>query len=636
MKRSDRLYKEIISTQVITEDVFQDRFELPAGEFEEISSGDLGELWSANPMIYASLKVAPSLERAREMLFSYLNEQERCAFDIDNDLHPLEKTNVRDCIRTFKSIIGPINEKRTKCSALKYLYDLSKKNGNTEPKDVSRGFILEFLHLFKGVAGLSGIYSETGICKKEVPAFIKMDGRTAAKLRSDQLDGEHEVIEKYIKKYPTGLDPDVIRQREINRKRIMKYFDASDGDWKNYLWHFKNVIRSAEVLKNLIEITEEEEEAINLACKNRIPFGITPYYVSLMDREASRERDHSVRAQVIPPLNYVETLSKNRENRAEAFDFMGEYDTSPLKLITRRYPQVAIFKPYNSCPQICVYCQRNWEIEDVLFPGAMATKGSIDRALEWFKNHTAIQDVLITGGDPCVMSDRKLKYILDRLAEFSHVKRIRIGTRVPVTLPFRITEEHANLLSSYHEFGRREVVIVTHFQHVWEITPESIKAIRRIKERGIGVYNQAVYTFENSRKFELVALRKLLRLAGVDPYYTFNAKGKEETKDYCVPIARLLQERKEEARLIPGIGRTDEPVFNVPRLGKNHLRAWQDHRVVMILSDGRRVYEFHPWEKKIIPIPPYNHTDVAIWDYLKMLKRRGEDIHEYRTIWYYY
>ena len=86
MKKSERLYKEIISTEVITEDVFQDRFQLPAGEFEEISSGDLGELWSANPIIYALLKMSPTLERARESLYTYLNEQERWAFDLDNDL----------------------------------------------------------------------------------------------------------------------------------------------------------------------------------------------------------------------------------------------------------------------------------------------------------------------------------------------------------------------------------------------------------------------------------------------------------------------------------------------------------------------------------------------------------------------
>ena len=106
---------------------------------------------------------------------------------------------------------------------------------------------------------------------------------------------------------------------------------------------------------------------------------------------------------------------------------------------------------------------------------------------------------------------------------------------------------------------------------------------------------------------------------------------------YIFRIARILQERKEEARLLPGLDRTDEPVFNVPKLGKNHLRAWQDHRLVMIKpEDGSRVYEFHPWEKNIAPMPPYNYTDVPIYDYLEELAARGENLRDYHTIWYYY
>ncbi|MHC4601629.1 MAG: KamA family radical SAM protein, partial [Planctomycetota bacterium] len=178
--------------------------------------------------------------------------------------------------------------------------------------------------------------------------------------------------------------------------------------------------------------------------------------------------------------------------------------------------------------------------------------------------------------------------------------------------------------------------IVTHFEHPYEITPEAREAVAKIRRVGIGVYNQEVFTIENSRRFESVKLRLDMRSIGVDPYYTFNMKGKEETGAYLVPIARILQERKEEARLLPGMDRTDEPVFNVPRLGKNHLRSWQDHRIIMIRPDGRRVYEFHPWEKFMALVPPYLYVDVSIYDYLQRLKARGEDLRNYRTIWYYF
>jgi len=163
-----------------------------------------------------------------------------------------------------------------------------------------------------------------------------------------------------------------------------------------------------------------------------------------------------------------------------------------------------------------------------------------------------------------------------------------------------------------------------------------MEAVQRFRRCGIEVYNQLVYTTYNSRKFEAAALRLKLRLIGVTPYYTFNTKGKEETGDYRVPIPRLLQEQKEEARLLPGTVRTDEIVFNVPGLGKNYLRAMQHHDLISILPNGRRMYEFHPWEKKLCLADTYIYTDVSIYDYLKKLKSFGEDISQYKTIWYYY
>jgi len=113
-------------------------------------------------------------------------------------------------------------------------------------------------------------------------------------------------------------------------------------------------------------------------------------------------------------------------------------------------------------------------------------------------------------------------------------------------------------------------------------------------------------------------------------------KGKSEMEEYAVPIARILQEQKEEARLLPGIFRTDEPVFNVPFLGKDHLRAWQNHEIIGIQPDGRRTYRFLPWEKNIVQVKPYIYDDVSISGYLDRLAERGEDPEDYSSIWYYY
>ncbi|MBU4444891.1 MAG: KamA family radical SAM protein [Candidatus Marinimicrobia bacterium] len=624
-----------VSTKLL-DDVFTDEVSLFKPHFEVDYEAYLQRLWDSNPAVHEILKKADTLEAARDALYSYLERAEKNVFKVDNDLHILEKSTVRECIRVFKSIIGPINEFRTEFSALDSLWKLARDKRDELKSKISVGFILEFINLFRGVIGKSNVYLENAQVKKGIPEFLKMKGRGAALKRMEILDDIGSNVQKYLKKYPSGLEEEVIGWRLENKNKILRYFKGTENDWNNYQWHLKNVIKNVKPLSELIELTNEEREAVDKAVKNRIAFGITPYYLSLMDAKLSIGYDHAIRAQVIPPKEYVDKMVEHRANRKISFDFMGEHDTSPVDLITRRYPIISILKPYNSCAQICVYCQRNWEIERVLEPRALASKEKIDKALAWFDEHKSIGDVLITGGDPLVMKDAQLKRILEVLAAKKQIYRIRIGTRTPVVLPTRFTDDLINLLAQFHQPPKLEIAFVTHFEHSYEVTPESMEAVQKLRKIGISVYNQQVYTVENSRRFESVKLRRDLKSIGVDPYYTFNMKGKEETSRYMVPIARILQERKEEARLLPGLDRTDEPVFNVPKLGKNHLRAGQDHRLVMILPDGSRVYEFHPWEKNITAIPPYNYVDVPIYDYLEELASRGENIRDYRTIWFYY
>ncbi|MCP4604090.1 MAG: KamA family radical SAM protein [Proteobacteria bacterium] len=593
-------------------------------------------LWDADPKLHGILKEHDDLETLRDAVYAHLEKCERAIFAIENDLHILEKATVRECIRVFRSLIGPINEYRTETSALDCLWKLARERKDELTHEVSVGFIMEFIRLFQGIAGNSNLYRENEGVRRGIPEFLKMKGRQAAEKRTETLDEIAAALNKHFMKYPSGLRDEVVEWRKANRRRILNHFGASEEDWKNWEWQVEHVIKDPSVLFDLIELTKEQQDAVNEAARSGIPFGVTPYYLSLMDRTLSIGYDHAVRAQVIPPPDYVKRMAVHKSDRSMMFDFMGEHDTSPVDLVTRRYPMIAIMKPFNTCSQICVYCQRNWEIEECLAPDAMAAEETIDEAMKWLDKHRGVGDVLITGGDPAVMPDEAIEHLLAALAKKSHVYRIRIGTRTPVVLPSRWTKSLTDILQRYHEPGRREIAVVTHFVHPYEVTPEAMEAVQRIAKCGIRVYNQEVFTVENSRRFESAKLRKVLKSIGIDPYYTFNMKGKEETRRYMVPIARILQERKEEARLLPGLDRTDEPVFNVPKLGKNHLRAMQDHRLVMIRPDGARVYEFHPWEKNIAPVPPYNYIDVPIYDYLEELAARGENIREYRTIWYYY
>jgi len=623
--------------EIVRKDVFQDRAK---EEFDarRHTKRAVKELRRADPTLYALIKESRGLEKAREAVFHYLAVKEQKLLTADNPLHPFEKTNVRQCITVLRNIFSDRSEHLTRTSALRTLRKLiqAEEEDDLPLVEVSEGFVQEFVSLFKGLNGLSGIYVEDGPCLKDVPTFIRLRGKEAAQVRSDELDRLSRTARQFIQRYPSGLDEETIERRQRNRRRILAAFNAEEMDWENYAWHLHNVIRNAETLGRLVHLTPDEAQAIEAARLNHIPFAVTPFYASLMDRGLDRQRDHAVRAQVIPTPDYIRAVSAIRGRQDLALDFMGEHDTSPVDMITRRYPRIAVLKPYPSCAQICVYCQRNWELEQVPERAAEPSWVRLQRAMTWLENHEEVSEVLLTGGDPMIMSDKIIEGILSRLSRIEHIERIRIGTRVPVVLPQRITEKLSDMVARYHVPGSREICIVTHFEHTYEVTPEAMHAVQQFRRRGIVVYNQQVFTLENSRRFETVALRIALRKIGVDPYYTFNAKGKEETRSFRAPIARLLQERKEEARLFPGLDRTDEAVFNVPRLGKNYLSHWQDRDLIMIRPDGGRVYEFHPWEKFIAPKNTYLHVDVPILEYLQELERRGEDKRDYKTIWYYF
>ncbi len=610
----------------------------------EVKEQEKTKLWSIFPEIYELIISSQDMEEARRKLFNFSKELE---WEYREGLRPLHKLDygiTLEAIKIFTNLISRRNEEIAGFSTLQYLWQLAHNECEGYPTP-SVAFLEECKHLFLAMSGKSNIARGWlgPILEKEgikMIDFQQIKGREAGKARSHYLDQLYKKVNEYIARYPSGLEENLIKERKQNVRKIRDFFSASEEEWYDYRWQIKHIFKDREgleQLKHLLSMTREDIEAIEIALQENIPFGITPYYLSLFDFSRSdRKYDYQIRSQVIPPIHYVRLMTEHRQERNYYFDFMGEHDTSPEELITRRYPMISILKPYDTCPQICVYCQRNWEITGPMLPEGMPTKEKIDQALSWFSDHPAMRDVLVTGGDPLALDDELIKYIMDRLCSFKHVVNIRWGSRIFVTLPYRITHQLAELLAKYVEPGKRNIAMVTHIESAAEITPDLAEAVSKIRNKGIYVYNQLVYTLETSRRFQNVSTRIAMKKAGVDPYYTFYPKGKVEHKDYLVPVARLWQERKEEARLLPGIFRTDEPVFNVPRLGKNHIRAWQDRELIALNPQGQRVYLWHPWEKGIAPVEPYLYQDISIHDYLQELKNRGEDIEEYSSIWYYY
>ncbi len=586
-------------------------------------------LWDVDPAIKKILKKSESLRHAREQIFDYLNSLDRHYTSIYADeyfkgLHAIEKNNARECIKVFKNVIRTENERITHFSALHALLNLAK-NKQSALDHVDAGFLSEFINLFKGINGKSE--------KTDDVFILSSDSAEASLMRSEKLDRYANKMNEYLSRYKSGLEPELISKQNVLKEKILGFFQGTEADWRSYQWHLSHVIREKKTLDSLVSLEDDEREGLEIAERNQIPFEITPYYLSLFDEKGRTRDDQGIRAQVLPSKTYCVNVVENRKRHID-MDFMGERSTNPIEGITRRYPQIVILKPVNVCPQICVYCQRNWELEPST--EVKTKEEDMNNAIEWVRQNKCINEVLVTGGDPFILPDSYLDDMLQKLASIDHVERVRIGTRTLVTLPFRITEELVEILRKYHEVGRREVCVVTHFEHVGEITPDVVDAVTKIRTAGMSIYNQQVFTYYTSLKYQTAALRRVLKVSGIDPYYTFNTKGKEETIDFRVPIARIQQERKEEARFLPGLVRTDEPVFNVPKLGKSHLRGWQNHEIIMMLGSGQRVYRFYPWESSVTLVDTYHYTDVSIYDYLKRLSADGQDIDEYKTIWYYF
>jgi lysine 2,3-aminomutase len=580
-----------------------------------------------NPQVFNLLQECRGKSSLRSKLTKLFSELEVEA-SREVDLSITARARIRDCGQVLSNMLQKRSDELAGFSLAQALLDLAR---DLPRPDLSPAFFADLYHILEGMQGRG---SSVALEDVYVTPFDRLSGREAAIARSDQLDRLRGEVDRRISLYASGLEPEAVDRRKQRREVICRVLGASEGEWRDWRWQIANVIKDQELLERLVRLTPEESEALHKARSHSLPFGATPYYLSLIDEEPGR-RDGAIRAQILPPMDYVCQVVATTDTAS--LDFMGEEDTSPFDLITRRYPSICILKPYNTCPQICVYCQRNWEIDDAMASGAFAGMDRVEAAINWIREHPAIHEVLVTGGDPLAMGDGAIRAILTKLAEIPTVERIRIGTRTLVTMPARLTEELADMLGSFRKPGRRMVAVVTHVQHPYEITPDLVVAVDRLRQRGIPVYNQLVYTFFVSRRFEAAALRRLLRLVGIDPYYTFNTKGKEETISYRVPVARLLQEQQEEARLLPGLERTDEAVFNVPRLGKNYLRSSMHRDLLSILPDGSRVYEFYSWEKNIsTAIRTYCTPDVPIFDYLARLEAAGENVSDYDTIWYYF
>ena len=292
----------------------------------------------------------------------------------------------------------------------------------------------------------------------------------------------------------------------------------SEKDWRDWGWQMRNRIRTADALREWIEPTPDEERAI-VDLARRFRFVITPYFASLMD---PTNPDCPVRRQVVPRM-------AEREDAAGLDDPLDEVAHSPVKNVVRVYPDRIAFCVNNECALYCRYCLRKRMVGDAEWT---MQKKELEVALDWIAATPEIRDVLLTGGDPLIFSDARLEWLLTRLREIPHVELIRLGTRLPVTLPYRVTEDLCRMLEKFHP-----IWVNTHFNHPKELTADAAEACDRLLRAGIPVGNQSVLLAGVNDDLETMkSLCETLVRMRVRPYYVYQAQLLEGTGHFRVPI----------------------------------------------------------------------------------------------------
>ncbi|NLC04560.1 MAG: lysine 2,3-aminomutase [Tissierellia bacterium] len=255
---------------------------------------------------------------------------------------------------------------------------------------------------------------------------------------------------------------------------IKPWANVTEEEWNDWRWQVRNRINDVEVLKEVIDMTEQEELDVGEVLK-KFRVGITPYYASLMD-----PKDHKcpVRLQAVP------TIMETYESESDMEDPLDEDVDSPVEGLTHRYPDRVLFLITDQCSMYCRHCTRR-RFAGQLDKGVPMDK--IDAGIEYIRNTPQVRDVLLSGGDALLVSDERLEYIIKSLREIPHVEIIRIGSRAPVVLPQRITDDLVNMLKKYHP-----VWLNTHFNHPKELTPEATEACRKLADAGVPLGNQSV------------------------------------------------------------------------------------------------------------------------------------------------
>jgi lysine 2,3-aminomutase len=558
--------------------------------------------------------------------------------------------------------------------------------------------------------------------------------RQFAGVSEHKLPGKEKVLE-WMQRWPTGLDPRIILLREENRDRILKIlirkmdggeiksrkfkFDSGLSDqqklalaqewWKDKDFHLRFAIREPDLLNEMLgySLDPATMKILYEARDKGIPFFVNPYYLSLLHVRVpyfAIGADLAIRhyvvysQQLVDEFGHIVAWEKEDQVQPGKPNAAG-WILPTAKNIHRRYPDVAILIPDTvgrACGGLCSSCQRMYDFQsghlnfdlDELRPKETWPE-KLERLMEYFEKDSQLRDILITGGDALMSGDRSLEVVLGAVYEMARRKkeananrpereklaeilRVRLGTRLPVYLPHRITPELARILGDFrkkaHEIGIRQFLVQTHFESPMEVTPEARDAVARLLAAGWTVTNQLVLSAAASRRGHTAKLRQVLGEIGVLPYYSFTVKGYMENSHNFATNARAVQEEVEEKvigqvpaeqfdalrrlpeepdKMVDHIAEicersdlpflaTDRNVLNLPGVGKSLT-----YRVIGITRYGRRILEFdHDATRAHSPILEKMGKVIiieskSVSEYLQQLEEIGEDASEYEGLFGY-
>ena len=541
-------------------------------------------------------------------------------------------------------------------------------------------------------------------------------------------------ISTWMNRYSSGLDPEVVRLRKKNKLRILKTIIKTIDErkikskrysfkkgtsrqkklalaktwWNDYKFHLKFAVRTPEDLNEMLNYSLDRDVMDNLkqAQKVGIPIFVNPYYLSLLDTQASivsLGADLAIRQYMIYSKELVNEFGNINAWEKEDVVEPGKPNTAgwivPDDCIHRRYPNVAILIPKSlgrACGGLCSICQRmygfqhgdlNFNLEKL--QAKVSLDGRLEASISYFEYDSQLRDILITGGDALMSTNKTLRKILQSVYQmakrkrranlnrkagekYAQILRVRLGSRLPVYLPMRIQSGLVNILAEFKEkatkIGIRQFIFQTHFESPMEITPETKFCVNQLNKAGWIVTNQLVFTSAASRRGHTAKLRKALNDIGILAYYSFAVKGYMENSHLFSPNARLAQESMEEKNIgylpekfspdlrqlpldaknivdridrlrinadIPFIT-SDRNVLNLPGVGKSLT-----FRTIGITNDGRRILEFdHDETREHSPIiKKMGKVTIieskSIHDYLQQIDNMGEDVSEYASIYGY-